>query len=156
MRRAPLLAPLVALLACDAMHDQAAIQPQEGPPVATPEGVVPFGGRERLPEEEELDGLTNPAPTGKLAMVDGRRLYNIHCSPCHGEKGKGDGPVAKHLSETPSDLTDPELQGELSDGAMVHVLNHGTLSEVMPGFADDIRPMERWLLVRYVRTLLVR
>ncbi len=39
----------------------------------------------------------------KVAM--GRTTFRSLCTSCHGLEGKGDGPVAKHLSPTPTDLT---------------------------------------------------
>lgn len=37
-------------------------------------------------------------PTGQLS-------YLRHCASCHGDNGRGDGPVARELSSPPSDLT---------------------------------------------------
>jgi hypothetical protein len=39
------------------------------------------------------------------AMSLGEFEYRNSCAQCHGEAGKGDGPVAASLKETPSDLT---------------------------------------------------
>ena len=35
----------------------------------------------------------------------GREVYLRHCASCHGEFGKGDGPVAASLQRPPTDLT---------------------------------------------------
>ena len=35
----------------------------------------------------------------------GRRAYQIHCMNCHGEGGKGDGPMVEVLRVLPADLT---------------------------------------------------
>ena len=35
----------------------------------------------------------------------GRALYLRHCASCHGESGRGNGPVAASLSVPPTDLT---------------------------------------------------
>jgi hypothetical protein len=35
----------------------------------------------------------------------GREVYLRHCASCHGETGRGDGPVAQTLRRPPSDLT---------------------------------------------------
>jgi mono/diheme cytochrome c family protein len=39
-----------------------------------------------------------PEPTG-------RDLYVQHCASCHGEDGRGNGPVADSLQKAPADLT---------------------------------------------------
>ena len=41
-------------------------------------------------------------------LVKGREVYLDRCVSCHGEKGKGDGPIAKGLKGSPvGDLTAP-------------------------------------------------
>jgi mono/diheme cytochrome c family protein len=35
----------------------------------------------------------------------GREVYLRHCAACHGESGRGDGPVAATLKRPPNDLT---------------------------------------------------
>lgn len=53
-----------------------------------------------------------PAKTGQtqrpkplIASVKGPELFREYCAPCHGEDGKGNGPVAAALNGKPSDLT---------------------------------------------------
>jgi mono/diheme cytochrome c family protein len=38
-------------------------------------------------------------------ISEGKSDYNWHCSACHGDSGKGDGPMAKMLIKPPADLT---------------------------------------------------
>ena len=45
-----------------------------------------------------ITGCDAPAPTGQV-------LYLRHCASCHGESGRGDGPVAASLQKQPTDLT---------------------------------------------------
>jgi hypothetical protein len=40
-----------------------------------------------------------------LEEPSGRQVYLRHCASCHGESGRGDGPVAASLKRPPSDLT---------------------------------------------------
>ncbi|MBW2274577.1 MAG: cytochrome c [Deltaproteobacteria bacterium] len=47
---------------------------------------------------------TSPGGAG-LQVSPGRALFERYCVTCHGEKGRGDGPVAPALINTPSDLT---------------------------------------------------
>jgi mono/diheme cytochrome c family protein len=51
--------------------------------------------------------LGRPAPeTAKTERIAGGRLsYRVHCASCHGEQGKGDGPMVKALKVQPADLT---------------------------------------------------
>jgi mono/diheme cytochrome c family protein len=45
------------------------------------------------------------AAPGAQAMTLGEFEYRNSCSQCHGESGRGDGPVAETLKQEPSDLT---------------------------------------------------
>jgi mono/diheme cytochrome c family protein len=55
--------------------------------------------------------LAAPEPPGNGAapvqrLVDrGALTYRKHCASCHGASAKGDGPMAAHLKQAPSDLT---------------------------------------------------
>ena len=147
------LTALATLAGCLPRGDAPGIGPQRTPYAAPPPGAVPLGGLEGPSDEDALEATPNPAKEDRMTLVRGRSLYFIHCSPCHGEGGKGDGPVASRLSEPPPDLRDAELQDEASDGAWVHLISEGSMSEVMPGFRADISLEERWILVLHLRSL---
>lgn len=60
-----------------------------------------------------------PAPASAPAgtLVDGETLFQGYCAPCHGEGGRGDGPLADFLAQAnrpPIDLTTIALK---HDGA---------------------------------------
>lgn len=38
-------------------------------------------------------------------LTSGQQEYQTYCATCHGEKGKGDGPMADILTVAPADLT---------------------------------------------------
>ena len=38
-------------------------------------------------------------------VENGRRAYAVYCASCHGQAGRGDGPVAADLKVAPADLT---------------------------------------------------
>lgn len=45
------------------------------------------------------------ASTDKERVALGRLSYLVHCASCHGESGRGDGPMARFLKLAPTDLT---------------------------------------------------
>jgi len=50
----------------------------------------------------------NPLERNQLPpayVASGKQLYKDYCEPCHGQEGKGRGPVAPSLRQQPSDLT---------------------------------------------------
>ena len=44
-------------------------------------------------------------PSLAMASLSGRDLFQFYCASCHGYGGKGDGPVAASLKQSPPDLT---------------------------------------------------
>lgn len=54
-----------------------------------------------------LLALSLPATAEDLQgnPVIGAEIYRSYCRSCHGETGKGDGPVGQHLTVEPADLT---------------------------------------------------
>ena len=61
--------------------------------------------------------LKNPVQSDAASIKTGKTLYQAYCSPCHGDKGKGDGPAAASLNPKPADHTSEMVQAE-SDGAI--------------------------------------
>jgi mono/diheme cytochrome c family protein len=44
-------------------------------------------------------------PITRTTPASGQQMYANYCTPCHGQDGKGQGPVASALKSQPSDLT---------------------------------------------------
>uniref|UniRef100_A0A832I218 C-type cytochrome n=1 Tax=Eiseniibacteriota bacterium TaxID=2212470 RepID=A0A832I218_UNCEI len=55
-------------------------------------------------------------------LVEGQRVYHGQCAVCHGDYGRGDGPLAARLVEdggaAPADLTDPARIAALGRGGL--------------------------------------
>ncbi len=74
------------------------------------------------------DVRSGEIPQGSLAdgdSVKGRVLYQQHCSGCHGESGKGDGPGAKNINPKPIDHTNAQYMAGLSDRHLFAVVQRG-------------------------------
>lgn len=63
-------------------------------------GVRAAGGLALL-----LPIAAGPVACERPAEPTGRALYMRHCASCHGEDGRGQGPVAASLATPPADLT---------------------------------------------------
>ncbi|MDR3716428.1 MAG: cytochrome c [Puia sp.] len=99
---------------------------------------------------KEADNMKNPLAGNAAAVADAKNLYIANCGPCHGEKGKGDGPAAQGLNPKPADHTSASVQSE-SDGSLFWKLSEGR--NPMPGYKKIFSDQQRWELIAYIRTL---
>ena len=67
---------------------------------------------------KEADNVKNPLAGNTDVLKEGKTLYTSYCTPCHGEKGKGDGVAAASLSTKPADHSSAYVQSQ-TDGAIV-------------------------------------
>jgi len=103
----------------------------------------------------EADKIKNPL-IGDVKSVDaGKALYTIYCAPCHGEKGKGDGPASTSIKTKPADHSSQKIQKQ-SDGAIFWKLTEGRATLEMVSYKLVLSEKERWSLVNYIRTLSVK
>lgn len=101
----------------------------------------------------EQGGLVNPIPPNSDSVAAGKALFQTNCVPCHGETGKGDGPVGLTLNPRPADLTLHAVPGVHTDGQLYLWVSDGFPGSVMPAFRTALTDEERWHLVNYIRTL---
>ena len=99
---------------------------------------------------KDADNLKNPVAASPADLANAAKLYSGNCGPCHGDKGKGDGPAAQGLNPKPADHTSAAVQAE-SDGALFWKLTTGRTP--MPGYKAIFTDQQRWTLVSYIRTL---
>ncbi|MBI1175396.1 MAG: c-type cytochrome [Sideroxydans sp.] len=140
------------------MSEQISVKPQESVDPAHP-------GMENYPEHSEpvpgttvfvkdrdaAEKMKNPVVADQKSLEFGGRLFGIYCTPCHGYAGKGDGLVGKKLILQPFDLT-AEHARSISDGYIFGMMTFG--GAIMPSYANDLSPTERWNVVNYVRHVL--
>ena len=98
--------------------------------------------------------LKNPVAASAESIASGRKLYDRHCSECHGDTGKGDGMAGEGLDEKPSNLVDAEWEHGSTDGEIFVVIRDGAgpKSEMKP-FAKKIPERQIWDVVNLVRSL---
>jgi mono/diheme cytochrome c family protein len=105
--------------------------------------------------EEEALGATKdsnvfPLPVTRELLERGRERYGIFCSPCHGLQGDGNGMVAlRGFRHPPSYHIDRLRQAPV--GYFYDVIINGF--GVMPDYAAQVPPRDRWAIIAYVRAL---
>lgn len=159
-RRAPklylygiaLLAGLLALAGCSQgsypldifyeMHYQPSYKANEPPRLSAPASAVPF----------------YPAPVATSFANDGRHLFQVNCSMCHGPGAKGDGPVLQKMEGTygytplvPTDLT--PFPPSVIEGILSRPSRPFGPQSVMPPFGKLLSPDEQRLIAEYIDTL---
>ena len=75
--------------------------------------------------------------------TNGENTFRTYCRTCHGDSGKGDGPVAKALDKAPSDLTHIQArnQGKYPGDRIFRAIAEGKNvkghdTQDMPGWQD--------------------
>ncbi|HXX75325.1 MAG TPA: cytochrome c [Nitrospiraceae bacterium] len=88
------------------------------------------------------------AATGDAAK--GKIIYDTNCLPCHGERGKGDGPVAATLRPSPTPLISPKTRVK-SDGDLLTIIRDGRA--VMPAWKNRLKDQDIQDVLAYIRSL---
>jgi mono/diheme cytochrome c family protein len=92
-----------------------------------------------------------PFPVTKEVLERGRERYNIFCAPCHSRVGDGNGFVASRgFARKPPSYHIERLQ-KAPLGYFYDVMTNGF--GIMPDYASQISPQDRWNIVAYVRAL---
>jgi len=94
--------------------------------------------------------VKNPMPPTPAMLKEAKTLYVTNCAPCHGERGKGDGPAAAALTPRPADHTSAALHNE-TDGSLFWKLSEGR--SPMPQYKKILTETQRWELICYIRSL---
>jgi high-affinity iron transporter len=79
------------------------------------------------------------------------RLYAERCSACHGDDGKGDGPMAAALAPKPRNFRDAAFWRERTVAQVRSTIEKGKPGTLMPPFAGVLTDAEIDDLVRVVR-----
>lgn len=131
------------------MIRQPSVKPQEAPRALPPDSIPRQGKAPRMDRIEAGKKLSNPIEPTPTAIENGKKLYQIYCTLCHGPDGKGGGPVAGKFVPPP-DLT-LEVFRKRQDGFIYQTITDG--GPLMPGQGDALQLRERWEIVIYLRRL---
>jgi mono/diheme cytochrome c family protein len=92
-----------------------------------------------------------PFAVTKEVLERGRERYNIYCAPCHSEVGDGNGFIpSRGFARKPPSFHIARLQ-KAPVGYFYDVITNGF--GIMPDYASQIPPEDRWKIVAYIRAL---
>lgn len=141
------------------MMNQPSIKPQEGIMTPFPKHSVPVQGIvTKVKDRDEAKELKSPFQPTAEVLAQGRTLFRIYCSACHGLTGKADSPVSPKIGAI--SLVDDYVQNNLTIGWVYGTITFG--SYVMPSYgvpsgrgdnrgANDLSHDERWYVANYVK-----
>jgi cytochrome c553 len=102
----------------------------------------------------DLRGMKNPLPLTPEVLTEATAHFADHCATCHGNDGKGQTEMGRHLYPKAPDMTLPETQN-LSDGEIFATIENGVRMTGMPGWGEGTAESAygSWTLVHFVRHL---
>ena len=92
-----------------------------------------------------------PFPVSAEVLARGRERFNIYCAPCHSRVGDGNGFIpSRGFARKPPSFHDQRLE-KSPLGYFYDVITNGF--GIMPDYASQIPPRDRWTIVAYIRAL---
>ena len=139
-------------------QDQPSQKPQDSV-IKTIDTSVPTVGKDSYaPPKDIIDlvrarleagkTLVNPVPKSPESLARGREMYELHCLVCHGEQGRGDGPVGQKFVPQPMELNLDYVQLQ-PDGQLFYTISHGSIA--MPFYRQAMPAEDRWHLVNFIK-----
>lgn len=129
-------------------NQQEAMLPVEG---SIPRGWKPY---EYADTTEDLNRakveLKSAIPVTEENLTQGAKLYSIYCAVCHGDKGDGQGILAKRekFLGIPSYA---DAGRTITEGGIYHVQMYGL--NTMGSYASQTNELERWQITQHVLNL---
>ena len=95
------------------------------------------------------------AAAAPVSLDRGRDLYKVHCAPCHGEKGHGDGPAAAGFNPKPRNHADAAYMRTLTDEDIGKVIQYGGAIKGMPMMPSNpvLKGADLQSVISYTRSL---
>lgn len=96
-----------------------------------------------------------PIPVAPKSLPDlarGATLYATQCASCHGDAGRGDGPLAARLDPKPIAFSDADRARERSLMALYQIVSQGVEGTSMASFGA-LPEADRWALAFHIGTL---
>ena len=92
-----------------------------------------------------------PFPVDEAVLERGRERFNIFCAPCHSRVGDGKGFVpSRGFRRAPPSYHIERLR-KAPLGYFYDIMTNGF--GIMPDYASQIPPRDRWCIVAYIRAL---
>lgn len=100
--------------------------------------------------------VPNPlSPLNEKDMAEAKRLYNVNCAICHGEKLDGNGPIYNGGNGpypiAPKNLVADPVVSKMPAGQMMYSVTYG--KNLMGSYASQLSTKQRWMVIHYVQSM---
>jgi len=140
------------------MSDGQSVKAYEWEMTPIPEGTVPQDNALTptkyranyilgTPQGNELE---NPVPNNEASVATGKRMFEVYCTPCHGD-GTKLGPVSSNYPGVAVLAGGSGRLKAIPDGRLYLTIRNGF--GLMPSYGYAMNDVEIWSLVHYARTL---
>jgi mono/diheme cytochrome c family protein len=99
---------------------------------------------------EASASLKNPVAKNSYNLTEGKRLYNINCTPCHAEDGKGRGTIVE-AGKYPQVPAYSDRLPTITEGKAFYSITHG--KNLMGAYGSVLTPEQRWQVIHYIYDL---
>jgi len=117
-------------------------------PGTVPRGYTPYRFAQADTTQAALE-MINPLPRTAQVLARGEKVFMTFCVVCHGPTGDGHGYQVPPFPQPPQLFSQKVM--DWPDGRIFHVITRG--QNVMPSYAAQILPEDRWAVIHYVRVL---
>jgi mono/diheme cytochrome c family protein len=98
---------------------------------------------------EAAGSLVNPTAPTIYNLAEGKRLYNINCTPCHGEDGQGNGTIVSD-GKFPKVPSYADRLPTINDGKAFYSIKYG--KNLMGAYGTVLSPNQVWQVIHYINT----
>jgi high-affinity iron transporter len=148
-RSAELLPPLVRAEASAAIDSLLHLVQAVGSPDSVDAQVRRLTGSLSRSLGVALDQVPQQPPS----LARGAEVFRANCASCHGESGRGNGPLAKGMVPKPANLSDPTTLLDQSPLDYFRRVTIGVVGTAMPAFETRLSPEDRWAVALYASVL---
>jgi Cytochrome c. len=120
--------------------------------ILSPAVIKAGGAQATAPAAGSHTGAPNPAKATAESQAKAKALYEIDCAMCHGENGNGQTDLAKSMSLSNVDFTDPKVLAGKADGDMFDIIRNGK-DKMPPEAAGRANDDMVWNLIHYIRKM---
>ncbi len=99
---------------------------------------------------EASSAWKNPLPANTYNLTEGKRLFNINCTPCHGEDGLGKGTIVAD-GKYPQVPSYADRLPTINQGKAFYSITHG--KNLMGAYGSVLTPNQRWQVIHYIYNL---